>query len=99
MYISVNEFLLSCLLEPDEALEAFKLAYRSSHQDPIIGSKLGRAYVKTHQYTKAINHYKEANMTQNGDYFTLDLAELYLKLKQYSNAEQTLLESRNSEQM
>lgn len=53
--------------------------------------------MKTHQYTKAINHYKEANVTESGDCFTLDLAELYLKLKQYSNAEQTLLESKSAD--
>lgn len=71
------------------------MAYRSSLRDPMIGSKLGRAYVKTHQYVKAISHYNEANMAANQTPFTLDLAELYLKLKQYTKAEQTILESKN----
>lgn len=85
------------MLEPDEAIEAFKEALRLNPSDSVMANKLGRAYVKTHQYIKAINYYKEA--TNNGYENTslkLDLAELYLKLKQYTNAEQTLIEDIDS---
>lgn len=78
--------------EPEEAIDAFKMALRKSPSDPILASKLGRAYVKTHQYNKAINYYKEATMNENNVSMKLDLAELFLKLKQFSNAEQTLIE-------
>lgn len=57
----------------------------------MLASKLGRAYVKTHQYTKAISYYKDATLTDENSALKLDLAELYLKLKQFSNAEQTLV--------
>lgn len=58
----------------------------------MLASKLGRAYVKTHQYKKAISYYKEAIQVPENHTLKLDLAELYLKLKQFSNAEQILIE-------
>lgn len=82
--------------EPDEAIDAFKMALRQNPNDPLLASKLGRAYVKTHQYNKAINYYKEATMNDKNSSLKLDLAELFLKLKQFSNAEQTLIEEIDS---
>lgn len=68
------------------------MALRQNPSDPLLASKLGRAYVKTHQYTKAINYYQEAIANDRNAALKLDLAELYLKLKQFSNAEKTLIE-------
>lgn len=78
--------------EPDEAIAAFKQALKQNPSDPLLASKLGRAYVKTHQYAKAISYYKEATLVDENAALKLDLAELYLKLKQFSNAEQTLID-------
>lgn len=78
--------------EPEEAIDAFKMALRQNLSDPLLASKLGRAYVKTHQYNKAINYYREATINDKNLSMKLDLAELFLKLKQFSNAEQTLIE-------
>lgn len=78
-------------LEPDEAIDAYKHAHRLNPNDGYLASTLGRAYVKTHQYAKAINYYKEATRQTDNSALKLDLAELYLKLKQYSNAEEILL--------
>lgn len=47
--------------------------------------------MKTHQYVKAINYYNEAVLNADHSSLKLDLSELYLKLKQYTNAEQTLI--------
>ena len=82
--------------EPDEAIDAFKQALRQNPSDPLLASKLGRAYVKTHQYMKAINYYKEATLHSQNTALKLDLAELFLKLKQFTNAEQTLIEEINT---
>lgn len=82
--------------EPDEAIDAFKMALRQNPSDPLLASKLGRAYVKTHQYTKAINYYQEAITSDRNATLKLDLAELYLKLKQFANAEKTLIEEIDS---
>ncbi len=78
-------------VEPDEAISAFKKALKLNPTDALLASKLGRAYVKTHQYAKAINYYKEAVLNADHSSLKLDLSELYLKLKQYANAEQTLI--------
>lgn len=82
---------MNFVIEPDEAIDAFKQALKQNPSDPLLASKLGRAYVKTHQYTKAIAYYKEATLTDENSALKLDLAELFLKLKQFSNAEQVLV--------
>lgn len=79
--------------EPDEAINAFREAYNLDPSNSYLASKLGRAYVKTHQYGKAIKYYTEASRHVHNAALKLDLAELYMKLKQYSNAEQTLLDT------
>lgn len=65
----------------------------------MLASKLGRAYVKTHQYNKAINYYKEATLHAENSALKLDLAELFLKLKQFTNAEHTLIDEIESHNM
>lgn len=55
-----------------------------------MASKLGRAYVKTHQYKKAIAYYRDAILSPENHALKIDLAELYLKLKQYHDAEEVL---------
>ncbi|XP_058458676.1 tetratricopeptide repeat protein 21B-like isoform X1 [Malaya genurostris] len=78
--------------EPDDAIEAYKQAHKFNSRDILLISKLGRAYVKTHQYKKAISYYQEVIETPGNSSLKLDLAELFLKLKQYSNAEQILVD-------
>ncbi|GAB0090491.1 Tetratricopeptide repeat [Sergentomyia squamirostris] len=90
-YIMLGDAYMS-IQEPDDALDAYKEALKRNPRDPNLASKLGRAYVKTHQYSKAINYYQEAIMYPENSLLKLDLAELYLKLKQFSNAEQTLID-------
>lgn len=94
-YLMLGDAYMS-IQEPDEAIDAFKMALRQNPSDPLLASKLGRAYVKTHQYNKAISYYKEATMSERNASLKLDLAELFLKLKQFSNAEQTLIEEIDS---
>lgn len=90
-YIMLGDAYMS-IQEPDDAVQAYVQAVRQDPNDPMLASKLGRAYVKTHQYKKAISYYKEVITMPENYQLKLDLAELYLKLKQYSNAEQILIE-------
>ncbi|CRK98820.1 CLUMA_CG012072, isoform A [Clunio marinus] len=90
-YIMLGDAYMS-IQEPDEAVEAYKQAVLQDPMDPSLASKLGRAYVKTHQYKKAIEYYKDVITVPDNYQLKLDLAELYLKLKQYSNAEKIILD-------
>lgn len=90
-FIMLGDAYMS-IQEPDEAVEAYRQAVLQDPMDPLLASKLGRAYVKTHQYKKAISYYKDAITVPENYQLKLDLAELYLKLKQYTNAEQIILE-------
>ncbi|XP_055541465.1 tetratricopeptide repeat protein 21B-like [Wyeomyia smithii] len=90
-YLMLGDAYMS-IQEPDDSIEAYKQAHKQNPKDPSLASKLGRAYVKTHQYKKAIAYYQEAVRTPENYLLKLDLAELFLKLKQYSNAEQTLVD-------
>uniref|UniRef100_A0A182SMF2 Tetratricopeptide repeat protein 21B n=1 Tax=Anopheles maculatus TaxID=74869 RepID=A0A182SMF2_9DIPT len=88
-YLMLGDAYMS-IQEPDDAIKAYREAIRQSPHDALLASKLGRAYVRTHQYQKAISYYQEAILHPENYPLKLDLAELYLKLKQYQNAEQTL---------
>lgn len=63
---------------------------KQNSSDPILASKLGRAFVKTHQYTNAISYYRDAIFHSENYTLKIDLAELYLKLKQFREAESIL---------
>lgn len=76
--------------EPDRAIEAYEQALKRNPRDAVLACKMGRALVKTHQYGKAINYYKEAVKGEDAGQLKLDMAELYMKLGQYDKAEKTL---------
>lgn len=76
--------------EPDLAIDSYQKALQLNPSDSLLASKLGRAYVKSHQYNKAISYYREAVMNPDHIALKIDLAELFLKLKQYQNAADTL---------
>ncbi|XP_073916282.1 tetratricopeptide repeat protein 21A isoform X3 [Castor canadensis] len=76
--------------EPEKALEVYDEAYRKNPRDASLVSRIGQAYVKTHQYTKAINYYEAAQKISGQDFLCCDLAELLLRLKKLSKAEKVL---------
>ncbi|XP_066591171.1 tetratricopeptide repeat protein 21B-like [Prorops nasuta] len=83
-YISIQE--------PDRAVEAYEEGLRQNPIDKIsIAVKLGKALVKTHQYARAINYYKDMIKNHGCKALKLDLAKLFLKMKQYEKAESTLV--------
>ena len=81
--------------EPERAIEAYELSLQSNPQDKALVRKMGRALVKTHQYAKAISYYKEAVKQEGCRDLKLDMAELFMKLKQFDKAEEALLEELN----
>ncbi|KAM9601421.1 tetratricopeptide repeat protein 21A isoform 2-T2 [Trichechus inunguis] len=76
--------------EPEKALEVYDEAYRRNPHDASLVSRIGQAYVKTHQYNKAINYYEAAQKISGQDFLCCDLAELLLKLKKFTKAEKVL---------
>ncbi|XP_043250172.1 tetratricopeptide repeat protein 21B-like [Colletes gigas] len=79
--------------EPERAIEAYEEALKRNPTDKFhIASKLGKALVKTHQYTNAINYYWEAMKQDNFKGLKLDLAKLFMTMKQYDKAEATLVQ-------
>ncbi|XP_055902735.1 tetratricopeptide repeat protein 21B-like [Eupeodes corollae] len=89
-YLMLGEAYMS-IQEPDLAVDAYVQALELNPNDSLLASKLGRAYVKTHQYKKAIRYYQEAVENPDHSGLKLDLAELYLKLKQFQNAADILI--------
>ncbi|KAF3827030.1 hypothetical protein GH733_002516 [Mirounga leonina] len=76
--------------QPEKALEVYEEAYRKNPHDASLVRRIGQAYVKTHQYTKAINYYEAAQKISGQDFLCCDLAELLLKLKKFNKAEKVL---------
>ncbi|CAK9800778.1 Tetratricopeptide repeat protein 21B [Anthophora quadrimaculata] len=79
--------------EPERAIEAYEQALKQNPMNKVeIASKLGKALVKTHQYTKAINYYRDVMKQENFKSLKLDLAKLFITMKQYDKAEVTLVQ-------
>ncbi|KAM9033190.1 tetratricopeptide repeat protein 21B isoform 3-T3 [Sarcophilus harrisii] len=76
--------------EPEEAIEAYEQALKQNPKDGILASKIGKALVKTHNYSKAITYYEAALKSGQQNFLCCDLAELLLKLKHYEKAEKVL---------
>lgn len=84
-YISIQE--------PERAIEAYEQALKQNPTNKVhIASNLGVALVKTHQYTKAIDYYRDVMKQENFKNLKLDLAKLFIKMKQYDKAESTLVQ-------
>lgn len=81
--------------EPERAIEAFELSLQTNPSDKSLIRKMGRALVRTHQYTKAISYYREAVQQPGCRDLKLDMADLLMKLKQFGKAEEILLEELN----
>ncbi|XP_028660000.1 tetratricopeptide repeat protein 21B [Erpetoichthys calabaricus] len=73
--------------EPEKAIEVYEQALKRNAKDATLASKTGQALIKAHQYNKAINYYEAAIKISGQEFLYYDLAELFLKLKQYDKAQ------------
>ncbi|XP_001096248.2 tetratricopeptide repeat protein 21B isoform X1 [Macaca mulatta] len=78
------------ILEPEEAIVAYEQALNQNPKDGTLASKMGKALIKTHNYSMAITYYETALKSGQKNYLCYDLAELLLKLKWYDKAEKVL---------
>uniref|UniRef100_A0A8C3K4I9 Tetratricopeptide repeat protein 21B n=1 Tax=Calidris pygmaea TaxID=425635 RepID=A0A8C3K4I9_9CHAR len=83
--------------EPDEAIEVYEQALKKNPKDPALASKIGKALIKTHNYSKAISYYEAALRSGQQNFLCYDLAELLMKLKQYEKAEKVLQQALDHE--
>ncbi|XP_014296947.1 tetratricopeptide repeat protein 21B [Microplitis demolitor] len=78
--------------EPDRAIEAYEESLKNNPGDKTLASKMGKALVKTHQYGKAINYYKEVVKNKSCGDLKLDMAELFMRMKHFDKAEAVLIQ-------
>ena len=79
------------ILMPDKAISVYESALKKNPRDAKLASKIGKAFVKTHNYNKAINYYETAlKQTPTFAELRYDLADLLIKLKQFEKAERIL---------
>lgn len=76
--------------EIEKALNSYEKAVETNPQDQYLCSKMGKALVKTHYYSRAISYYKDAIKLTDNPELKLQLSELYIKLQQYDKAEMLL---------
>ncbi|XP_017846384.1 tetratricopeptide repeat protein 21B-like [Drosophila busckii] len=94
-FLMLGEAYLS-IQEIDKAIDAYGRAFKMNPLNSLLASKLGRAYVKSHQYAKALRYYNEVVKNAECSPLKLDLAELFLKLKQFQSAVNILTDSAKS---
>ncbi|XP_063781238.1 tetratricopeptide repeat protein 21A [Pseudophryne corroboree] len=83
--------------EPEKALEVYDQAQRKKPRDATLTSRVGLSLVKTHEYKKAINYYEVALKMSMEEFLCCELADLFLKLKNYSKAENLLKQALDHE--
>ncbi|CAH8540349.1 unnamed protein product [Schistosoma bovis] len=75
--------------EPENAIKIYESILRKNPDDLRLASKIGLVFIKLHHYAKAISYYETAVKTgQNG--LRLDLADLFINMKQYKKARRLL---------
>lgn len=79
--------LLVLLSEQEKALDAYEKALKLHPTDPFLTKKMGEALVNTHNFQRAITYYKDTIKLTDDPELKLELANLYIKLKQLENAE------------
>ena len=79
--------------EPDKAIQVYQKALEQNPGDAGICSKIGKAMITTHDYNKAVAYYESAVKDNPNSPLRHELAELYIKLKRFDQAESLLRDS------
>ncbi|KAK5649373.1 hypothetical protein RI129_000402 [Pyrocoelia pectoralis] len=85
-YILLADAYLN-VLEVDKALETYEKAVEINPADPVLCSNLGKAYIKTHYFAKAVSYYQDAIKLTDDMELKLQLTDLYMKLQNNDKAE------------
>lgn len=94
---SVDNFKLTAsalmdIQEPEEAIQYYEKALEKDQDNIGLIREVGYALIMTHDYERAIKFYEETLM-DDPTLFDLrtDLAELYIKLKEFENSRKVLI--------
>ncbi|XP_045469443.1 tetratricopeptide repeat protein 21B-like [Harmonia axyridis] len=79
------------VLEPDLAIETYQKALKENPRDPYINQKMGETLVFAHYFHKAVDFYKEAIELTNHADLKLQLAHLYMQMREFIKAEHLLI--------
>lgn len=91
-YLMLGDAYLS-IQETAMAIDAYRNAYKMCPSNALLAKELGQAYVKCHDYDKALKYYHDVIQSPDCSALKLDLAELFLKLKHFQNAISLLKEA------
>eukprot|EP00607_Mallomonas_marina_P008435 CAMPEP_0182424556 /NCGR_PEP_ID=MMETSP1167-20130531/10752_1 /TAXON_ID=2988 /ORGANISM="Mallomonas Sp, Strain CCMP3275" /LENGTH=1377 /DNA_ID=CAMNT_0024604441 /DNA_START=94 /DNA_END=4227 /DNA_ORIENTATION=+ len=90
------------ILNPDSAVQAFQEAYKLDKTNAKLRTKIGKAFIATHEYHSAIDFYEQArreaaasvhigtDISAETVLLSHDLARLYLKLGRLESARRVL---------
>jgi len=98
-YVMLGEAYMT-ISEPQKAIASFERALRTSPGDSALASRIGKVLVTTHEYVKAIEYYSSAvGKDPSKSVLRHELAELYLELKKYDQAQKELAQLLADERM
>lgn len=74
--------------EPSNAIKAYEEALKLEPDNAMLANKIGRAFISTHDYRRAIKYYETAVAKDGNKHIDLvhELADLYFELQQYDEA-------------
>uniref|UniRef100_A0A1X7SNQ4 Tetratricopeptide repeat protein 21A/21B fourth ARM domain-containing protein n=1 Tax=Amphimedon queenslandica TaxID=400682 RepID=A0A1X7SNQ4_AMPQE len=78
---------------PEQAIAVFEKALKKTPSDAVLTSKVGNAYIKMHNFNKAVSYYEASLKNIDNSVLKCELAQLYTKLQKFDQAERILLQS------
>uniref|UniRef100_A0A1X7SKB0 Tetratricopeptide repeat protein 21A/21B fourth ARM domain-containing protein n=1 Tax=Amphimedon queenslandica TaxID=400682 RepID=A0A1X7SKB0_AMPQE len=83
---------MTCI-DPEQAIAVFEKALKKTPSDAVLTSKVGNAYIKMHNFNKAVSYYEASLKNIDNSVLKCELAQLYTKLQKFDQAERILLQS------
>lgn len=85
------------MIDDQRAIDAYKQALALNPKNVELHSKLGHALFRVHNFTESVEFYKSAIQKTEDSDLKLQLAEVYVAIKRYTDAEKLLVSEVESE--
>lgn len=96
-YFEKLTILFYSFLDDQRAIEAYRQALALNPKNHELHSRLGQALFRVHNFIEAVEFYKSAIQTTNDPDLKLQLADVYVAIKRYTEAEKLLVTEVESE--